>query len=456
MPNLKTQAAQADSLRFSGRFSVFQLYAWGLIPRRKFYLSPFTRYVMEIFFILGLIVNIGLGMYLIVSIRTLKDERAVISRIKQDFAEQQVYLGNLLQTSFADTAERISRSSGNLRQEIADRLSEEFIHIQERVDAQLTRGRKESRYMQAKTTQSLEGKFRHLEANTQKQLELIRNSMDQRLNAIGQDVQARLNENMQEGFRHFEKVQEHLKAAEMQLQTVGTVGSSINELNALLKLPHLRGGFGEATLERLLRDFLPNHLFELQSTIDGAGRVDVLVKFPKASLPIDSKFPREQVLNLFHSSDPKKLTEARKVLRKVLRMEAKRISKYIRPDVGTMDMAVMFLPSEILYFEVIRDKTLWEDLGKLQVFPASPNTLAIMLRSIAIAHDYYEMAASVEKTIENLQKAQRHFTHFENKFEAIGQGLDAARDAYQVANTHLNRYSGSVTRLAGQKEQDVP
>jgi DNA recombination protein RmuC len=211
----------------------------------------------------------------------------------------------------------------------------------------------------------------------------------------------------------------------------------------------LRGGFGEASLERLLREFLPTHIFELQSGLDGVGRVDVLVKFPKASLPIDSKFPREQVLNLFETNDPKKLTEARKILRKVLRMEAKRIGKYVRPDLGTMDMAIMFLPSEILYFEVIRDKTLWEDLGKMHVFPASPNTLAIVLHGIAVAHDYYEMAASVEKTIENLQKAQRHFAHFETKFEAIGQGLEAARDAYQVANTHLNRYSGSVIRLTG-------
>jgi DNA recombination protein RmuC len=353
----------------------------------------------------------------------------------------------------ADIAERIARSSGNLRQEIADRITEEFLHIQERIDTQLTRGRKESRYVQIKTTQTLEGKFRHLEAKTQEQLEQIRDKVDERLTAIGQDVQAKLDENMHEGFRHFEKVQEHLKAAELQLQTVGTVGTSINELNSLLKLPHLRGGFGEATLERLLEDFLPAHLFDVQSTINGAGRVDVLVKFPKASLPIDSKFPREQVLNLFNTSHPQKLTEARKILRKVLRMEAKRISKYIRPDRGTMDMAIMFLPSEILYFEVIRDKTLWEDLGKMQVFPASPNTLAIMLRGIAIAHDYYEMAASVEKTIENLQKAQRHFAHFEKKFEAIGQGLESARDAYQVANTHLNRYSGSVVRLTGQSTE---
>jgi DNA anti-recombination protein RmuC len=123
-----------------------------------------------------------------------------------------------------------------------------------------------------------------------------------------------------------------------------------------------------------------------------------------------------------------------------------------------MEMAIMFLPSEILYFELIRDEHLWQELGKMQVFPASPNTLAIMLRSIAIAHDYYEMAASVENTIASLQKAQRHFALFEKKFDAIGQGLETAREAYQVANTHLNRYSGSVVRLTGSqtenKEQD--
>ena len=104
-------------------------------------------------------------------------------------------------------------------------MTEEFLHIQERIDAQLTRGRKESRYMLAKSTQSLEGKFQHLERRTQEQLELIRNKVDERLTTIGQNVQTKLDENMQEGFRHFEKVQEYLKAAEMQLQTVGLVGA---------------------------------------------------------------------------------------------------------------------------------------------------------------------------------------------------------------------------------------
>ena len=409
---------------------------------------------MEYLLLSSLILLIILVIYLIVSIRALKDEREIRSAIRQDFADQQAYLGNLLHNSFSDTAERIARSSGNLRQELSDRLNEEFQQIQQRIEAQLAQGRKEARIMQVKTTQALELRFLQLEGSTRKELEQIRSKVDERLTAIGQDVQSKLNEQMQEGFRHFEKVQEHLKAAEMHLQTVGVVGSSINELNNLLRLPHLRGGFGEATLERLLRDFLPGHLFELQSALDGVGRVDVLVKFPKASLPIDSKFPREQVAHLFDTSDQKQLTEARRILGKTLRLEAKRISKYIRPDLGTMDMAIMFLPSEILYFELIRDQELWEDLGKMQVFPASPNTLAIMLRGIAIAQEYYDMAASVEKTIENLQKAQRHFALFEAKFEAIGQGLESAREAYQVANTHLNRYSGSVVRLAA-KEPEI-
>jgi len=77
-----------------------------------------------------------------------------------------------------------------------------------------------------------------------------------------------LTRNIKEGFAQFEKVQQHLKAAEEQLREVGALGHSINDLNNLLKLPHLRGQFGEeASLERLLADFLPAHMFALQTPI---------------------------------------------------------------------------------------------------------------------------------------------------------------------------------------------
>jgi DNA recombination protein RmuC len=142
------------------------------------------------------------------------------------------------------------------------------------------------------------------------------------------------------------------------------------------------------------------------------------VKLPRQLLPIDSKFPREQVLPLFESQDPTALETARKTLSEVIKTQAKSIAqKYIRPDHGTSDMALLFLPSETLYFEVIRNGDLFEALAKLKVFPVSPNTLAISLRSVAIAQDYYEMAKGVEKTVEDIKKARRHFEHFEKKFE---------------------------------------
>src|SRR5205823_6939512 len=134
-------------------------------------------------------------------------------------------------------------------------------------------------------------------------------------------------------------------------------------------------------------------------------RVDAVVKLPKQVLPIDSKFPREQVLPLFESQDPAVLEGARKALAEFVKGQAKSIAdKYIRPDHGTTDMALLFLPSETLYFEVIRNGKLFEDICKLKVYPVSPNTLSISLHSVAMAQEYYDMARGVETTIEDIKK----------------------------------------------------
>jgi DNA recombination protein RmuC len=187
-------------------------------------------------------------------------------------------------------------------------------------------------------------------------------------------------------------------------------------------------------------------------------RVDAVVKVAKLVLPIDSKFPREQVLHLFETEDPAKLESARKMLSEVIKGEAQSIAtKYIRPEPGTTDMALIFLPSETLYFEVTRNGKLFEELSKLKVYPVSPNTLLIGLRSVMMAQEYYDMARGVEKTIEDVKKARRHFEHFEKKFEDIGKGLKKAQEAFETANTHLGRYETSVYRLTGEKvDEELP
>jgi DNA recombination protein RmuC len=350
-----------------------------------------------------------------------------------------------LQRPLLDLSERSARNSGEIRDSLIERLGSHFLETQERIERTLGQNRQELQGGLLKTTSALEQKFQSLEQQ-----------VGVRLETIGKNVESKLNENLKEGFKHFEKVQQHLQAAELKLQSLNTVGQSISDLNNLLKLPHLRGGFGEATLERLLSDFLPAGSFELQYAITPGSteRVDAIVRLPKQILPIDSKFPREQVLPLFGSQDPAQLEAARKTLSEVIRAQAKSIAdKYIKPEHGTSDMALLFLPSETLYFEVIRNGALFEAMSKLKVFPVSPNTLSIALRSVTMAQEYYEMARGVEKTIEDVKKARKHFENFDDRFQQIGKQLKSAQDAYEKASTHLSRYGSSVVRLTGDSEE---
>lgn len=272
------------------------------------------------------------------------------------------------------------------------------------------------------------------------------------IQGLSSTVGTKLEQNLKDGFMQFEKIQHHLKQAELQLLNLNTVGQSINELNNLLKLPHLRGGFGEQLLETLLNDLLPQDAYELQYRIspNSPERVDAVIKYPKMVLPIDSKFPREQVLPLFETNDPLKLEVARKSLADVMKILAKQIKeKYIKPEHGTTEIALLFVPSETLYFEILRNLKLCEDLAKLKIFAVSPNTLAITLNGIRLSREYYEMAKGVEKTITEVKKAEQHFKNFEGRFLEVGTQLARAQTAYTTATTHLSRYESAVTRLIG-------
>jgi len=367
----------------------------------------------------------------------------------------------------ADLTQRIEQTKGDLRQQVADRLRDGFSDIRTGVESQLQAGRKEQseRLTEARTeltgslaltTSQLKSEFDNLNQKTVQSLDSIRDRVDAKLLAITDQVQQKLDQNIKEGFAQFEKVQQHLKAAEEQLREVGALGHSINDLNNLLKLPHLRGQFGEASLERLLADFLPAHMFEMQASLpEGGGRPDAIIHFPDRRLPIDAKFPREQVLALFESTDEREIEEARVEFVRVMKTEAKRIKAYIQPEHGTTDIALMYLPSETLYMEAVRNRELADWLNQQHVFPVSPNTLLMTLKTIALVHKWYEMAGRFEKSRMELAKAQKSFDFFQNQFENVGKSLGKAQEAFDKASTHLKTYRGRVSVLSGQEQLDL-
>lgn len=366
-----------------------------------------------------------------------------------------------LDNKFTALAVQLEKTRGDLNQEMTKQLAEGLSSVRSAVDTQLTTGRQEQSASLTQGISSLEQKFELLShKQTQnalesrqeltKSLEGVRAEVDRKLTEITGQVQTKLDQNIKEGFAHFEKVQEHLKSAEEQLRNVGTLGNSIHDLNNLLKLPHLRGKFGEASLERLLADFLPTSMFTLQTGTDGTTRADAMINFPERMLPIDAKFPREQVLALFESDNAAEIEEARKTFGRVMKEQAKRVRAYIQPENGTTDMALLYLPSETLYMEAVRNRDLADEMNKMKVFPVSPNTLMVTLQAIAMVHKWYQVQKGLAKTIEEFGKAQKSLGYFESKFEVIGKFLERAQDAFSTASGHLVRYKSKVTQLSGE------
>ncbi len=418
--------------------------------------------------ILGLLLlaSLVLMLWLLLYQRSRPSQVAGIKELVDRSESLQQALTQQFSAATADMASRLEQTKGDLRQQVADRLSDGFSGIRGTVEEQMKAGRREQSERLgetraeltnslALTTSALKVEFSRLNQQTAESLESIRERVDAKLLAITEQVQLKLDQNIKEGFAQFEKVQQHLRAAEEQLREVGALGHSINDLNNLLKLPHLRGQFGEASLERLLSDFLPAHMFEMQCAVNGGGRVDAMISFPDRRLPIDAKFPREQVLAFFEESTEAQLEEARVEFVRVMKVEARRIKAYIQPEHGTTEIALMYLPSETLYMEAVRNRDLADWLNQQHVFPVSPNTLLMTLQTISLVHKWYEVASRFEKSRQELAKAQKSFDHFQGQFENVGKSLNKAQEAFDKASTHLKTYRGRVSALSGQEQLDL-
>jgi DNA recombination protein RmuC len=420
-----------------------------------------------VFVVTGIGLNLILLVVVLIVLRRVSRPSNVLEQLFAQLGNLNIAISQQLRSATADMAGRLESTKGDLRQEVTDRVSSGFREIRDSVEGQLASGRREQTQhlldarteltsSLASTTAQLKTEFENLNQKTAQSLEAIRDRVDAKLLEITHQVQEKLDQNIKEGFAQFEKVQQHLKAAEEQLREVGALGHSINDLNNLLKLPHMRGQFGEASLERLLADFLPAHMYEFQASPgEGGGRADAMIQFPDRRLPIDAKFPREQVLALFESSDETEIEEARREFVRVMKAEAKRIKAYIQPENGTTDIALMYLPSETLYMEAVRNRDLADWLNQQHVFPVSPNTLLMTLQTIALVHKWYEVASRFEKSRLELSKAQKSFDYFQTQFENVGKNLNKAQEAFDTASKHLKTYRGRVSALSGQEQLEL-
>lgn len=212
---------------------------------------------------------------------------------------------------------------------------------------------------------------------------------------------------------------------------------SMKNLQDYLKSPKLRGNIGEQVLKDLISQMLPKNSFFLQYSFKSGDKVDAAIKTEAGILPIDSKFPAENFQKMMSAENEIEKESARKDFIRDVKKHITDISqKYILPEEGTMDFALMYVPSEPVYYEVVNEMELTDYARKSRVYPVSPNTLYANLQVILLSFQgkdiekktrqlfavLHGIQKDYEKLGENLSLLSRHLTNAYNQMANVTTG----------------------------------
>src|SRR5438034_7038509 len=238
-----------------------------------------------------------------------------------------------------------------------------------------------------------------------------------------------------------------------QSQRIGELAKDIGSLQDLLRAPKARGGFGELLLERLLHDALPAGAYEVQYTYKDGSRVDAIVRYAGRIVPIDAKFPNETWTALANAEDPADRRAKKRAFLQQVRRHIDAVGRYVSPADGTIDFAVMYIPSESVYYDlVLREEEGEPDLRAYcavrKVIPASPNTLLAYLQVVSLGVRGLAMQERTRELQQGVAQVRREFERFVGLHDQLGTHLDHAMKKFDETERALARASGAIEGLA--------
>jgi DNA recombination protein RmuC len=186
---------------------------------------------------------------------------------------------------------------------------------------------------------------------------------------------------------------EVVRSVQKQLGGLQEFGTDMKDLSNILKSPKLRGGLGEQFLYEILENFLPKDLFKTQYKFRDGSTCDAAVFTDKGIIPIDSKFPMENFKAMITAQTQEERDKFKKVFVSDVKKRIDEISsKYILPEEKTTDQAIMYIPSENVYYELIVNTPEIEDYcHRKNIIMASPNTLSYFLKVLLVGYQQHEL-----------------------------------------------------------------
>ncbi len=301
-------------------------------------------------------------------------------------------------------------------------------------------------------------KFGQLEEKQQKLVESTEKKLEEMRITVDEKLQKTLSERLGQSF---ELVGKQLESVQKGLGEMQTLAQDVGGLKRVLSNVKMRGGFGEVQLAMLLEQVLAPEQYEanVRTKKSSSDVVEFAIKLPgkdditgQVWLPVDAKFPRdayEQLQNAYENGDVLHVETAQKMLEATIKKMAKDISeKYIDPP-ATTDFAIMFLPFEGIYAEVVRKASLLEELQRsYKVIVTGPTTLAAILNSLQMGF----RTLAIQKRSSEVWKI---LGAVKKEFENFGGMLEKAQKNIQTASNQIDEVMGKRTRAIQRKLKGV-
>lgn len=319
-----------------------------------------------------------------------------------------------------------------------------------RSDTQLSAVRQELQNSLATQGQSVSAQINHLVQSVTTQLGQVRQELQGGVASSGKlasDAQIAMAQQLQTSNETIRKIS--MQLAEVQLAGQ-EMSKSAQTLHNILGGAKTRGILGEVILERLLQDALPRSAYETQYRFDSTGDiVDAIVRSGDRILSVDSKFPLDAYRRLVDTGEA-----ARREFCVAVRKHADCIAqKYILQDEHTFDYALMFVPSEGVYYELLVTQDgkfgqLDEYCRAKHVFPVSPNSFYAFLSAVAISLQGQKIEENSRHILAGMAGLKKQFEAFGEVYDKLGTHLRHAQQSYEDADSRLSRARNSLEQLA--------
>jgi DNA recombination protein RmuC len=264
--------------------------------------------------------------------------------------------------------------------------------------------------------------FKRIEEKTKISEELI-----EWLKNTTQLTDQKLSQQMTDFNKRLDKAALVISQLQKNVGELSEIGRGIKELQQFLSSPKIRGNIGEQILKDFLKQYFPKESFKLQYQFKNGEKVDAVIFTSSGIIPIDAKFPLENFRKYLLSQNEEEKNNFKKEFIADVKKHIQAISKkYILPEEKTVDYALMYIPSEKIYYEVISNDEIFEYAGQKMVLPVSPLSLYAYVKAILLSLEGQKIEEKAKKIVSLLAAIKKDYQKIEEDFLVLNKHLNNA------------------------------